>query len=274
MALRQHATILWRYRVLVVTGLLLGITFAVLAVAKVTTTGIHWRAQQTYSSESTLFVTQKGFPEGRVVLEDGSRPAIPATPEQPEGTPAKNGTPFADPGRFSNLAIVYSYIAQSDRVRALIRPRPKARQVTVTPVTAVTSAETLPILKVETNAPDAARAKALNSAAVAALRNFLETEQRRSDIPSDNRVRLEVLNPPSRAKVLVGRSKTPAIVAFLLAMVGAVALAYCLENLRTSGGGGAAAGRRDEPEGEPPLLEEVWPAAHQGPSRTPSRQAS
>ena len=255
MVLRRHAAVLWRFRTIILTGFFLGLTVAVLAVAKVSTSGIEWRAQETWSSTSTLFVTQQGFPEGRVVLGDPSKTA----PATATGAPSVGtGEPFADPGRFSNLAIVYSYLAQSDRVRGLITPRPRPSQVTVTPVpAAINSPETLPILKVETSAKDGTAARALNTAAITALRGFLEREQKQNDIAADNRVRVEILNPPTRASILVGRSKTPALVAFLLAMAGAVALAYCLDNLYASRTGAQAAA---EPATEGPALEEVWSA--------------
>jgi hypothetical protein len=70
-------------------------------------------------------------------------------------------------------------------------------------------------------------------------------------------VRVEILNPPSRASILVGRSKTPALVAFLLAMAGAVALAYCLDNLYATRAGAHSAA---EPATEGAALEEVWSA--------------
>ena len=54
-------------------------------------------------------------------------------------------------------------------------------------------------------------------------------------------MRVEVLNPPTEASILVGRSKTPALVAFLLAFAGSVALAYCLDNLSPAGGARDAA---------------------------------
>ena len=72
----------------------------------------------------------------------------------------------------------------------------------------------------------------INQSAIAALQDFLEDEQERNKIKEDNRVRVEVLNPPREATILIDRSKTPAIVAFILCLSGAVALAYCLDNLR------------------------------------------
>ena len=44
MVLRRHAAVLWRFRTIILTGFFLGLTVAVLAVAKVSTSGIEWRA--------------------------------------------------------------------------------------------------------------------------------------------------------------------------------------------------------------------------------------
>jgi hypothetical protein len=231
MNLRRHAAILWRFRTIVIAALLLGVTMATLAVFKVTTTGISWRAQEVWSSESTVFVTQKGFPWGRVILPGAQAGVAAPTPAPGTEDTAQSGEAFADPQRFTNLAIVYSYLAQSDRVRALMNPRPRRAQLQVAPVAGNQGGETLPLLNVTTNAKSREAARRLNATAITALRRYLAMEQASNGIGSDDRVRIQVLNPPSAGTILVGRSKTPAIVAFLLVMGCALALIYGLENL-------------------------------------------
>jgi hypothetical protein len=226
MNLHRHLSILWRFRFILVGGVVLGILLGILALFQVTSSGLAWRAQQTWSSQSTLYVTQPGFPDGRVVLGGGD-PTVPAEQQ------ANRGEQFADPSRFANLAVVYSSFIQSDRVRTMMNPTPSPGQISMTPVlAAMNSTQTLPIANLVTQANDPKIAKQLNTSAIKALSEFLEDEQEQNKIPADNRVRVEVLNPPSEAGILIGRSKTPGIVAFILCISGALALAYCLDNLR------------------------------------------
>jgi hypothetical protein len=231
MNLRRHLDVLWRFRLIVICGAVLGIALAVLAVFRPTSSGLEYRASETWSVQSTIFVTQKGFPWGRVILP-GPQPALGTqAPEVTEESQDENEK-FADPGRFSNLGILYSYFAKSERVRALMRPQPHPDQLLVMPVpTSQNSSEVLPLLNIETMATTPAEARKINASAIDALKEFLEEEQSRSGIKGDDRVLLEVLNPPNRGTLLVGRSKTPGMVAFVLVMALSLALCYTLDNL-------------------------------------------
>jgi len=231
MNLRRHLDVLWRFRLIVVLGAVLGIVLATLAVFRPTSSGLEYRAQETWSVQSTIFVTQDGFPWGRVILP-GPQPAVGTQPAAPTGGTQEDNGKFADPGRFSNLGILYSYFAKSDRVRALMRPQPDPEQLLVTPVSAAqNSSDVLPLLAIETQASTIAEARAINTSAIKALKTFLEDQQRESKISGDDRVLLEVLNPPSEGTLLIGRSKTPGMVAFVLIMALSLALAYTLDNL-------------------------------------------
>jgi type II secretory pathway pseudopilin PulG len=226
MNLRRHAAILWRYRFIVGGALLLAPIMAILAVCQVNGTHLKWRAEQTFSSDSTLLVTQHGFPEGRVLLGD---PTQPLAEDKASGT--DKSEQFADPNRFSSLAVVYSYFAQSDRVRAIMRPVPERDQVIVTPITAGANQATLPLLTLTTTAHEARAAKQLNNSAIEALTTYIRDQQAGAKVAGANRVEIQTLNPPSNPIVTVGRSKTPAIVAFILVLAAGLALAYCLDNL-------------------------------------------
>ena len=226
MNLRRHAAILWRYRFIVAGTFALAVAMAVLAVFQVNGMHLKWRAQQTFSSTSTLLVTQHGFPEGRVLLGD---PTQSLTEDKTSGK--DKSEQFADPNRFASLAVVYSYFAQSDKVRAIMRPVPKPDQVTVTPITAGPNQAVLPLLTIATTANEATEAKHLNESAISALTKYMADQQAEANVAADNRVEIQTLNPPSRPIVSVGRSKTPAIVAFVLVMAAGLGLAYCLDNL-------------------------------------------
>jgi hypothetical protein len=251
MNLRRHLDVLWRFRLILIVAAVLGIVLAILAVFRPTSHGLEWRADETWTSQSTVFVTQKGFPWGRVILPGPQATAGTVLPDgtAPQEDTDKKSEQFADPGRFSNLGILYSYFAKSDRVRALMRPMPDPDQITVTPVPASqNTTEVLPLLTIETSATTGAGAQKINASAIEALKSFLEREQNQSNIKDDDRVLLEVLNPPGKPILFIGRSKTPAAVAFILVMALAFALAYCLDNLypRLRHAGGS------------PEFEEIW----------------
>ncbi|MDA0168657.1 hypothetical protein OJ998_06125 [Solirubrobacter taibaiensis] len=235
MNLRRHLNVLRRFRIIVAGGLILAIVLAILSIFNVSTAGLEWRSEQTFTSNSALNVTQQGFPDGRVVLAGEAKPET-----EPGAAPTEKdeGAQFADPGRFANLAVTYAYYAQSDAVRALISPAPPRERITITPAPAGwNTSTTLPILNLDTTGDTPEEAQKLNSAVIDALKGYIKAEQDKYDIPSDNRVRIDVLTPPSEATVLIGHSKTPALVAFLLVMAAALALSYCLDNLYPPKGG-------------------------------------
>jgi hypothetical protein len=235
MNLRRHLDVLWRFRLIIISAAVLGIALAVLAVFRPTSGGLEWRAEEVWTSQSTIFVTQDGFPWGRTILPGPQATAgtvLPPGTSPQEVDETKDREEFADPGRFANLGILYSYFAKSEAVRALMRPQPDPEQLIVTPVQAsANTTEVLPLLQIEAQASTAAGARKVNETAIEALTTFLEEQQQASKIDRKERVLLEVLNPPSKGTILIGRSKTPAIVAFVLVMALALALSYALDNL-------------------------------------------
>ena len=274
MDLRRHIQVLWRFRAIVAGGVVLGIVMAILASFSVSFSGgpkLEWRSDQTYGSVSTLFVTQTGFPWGRVTLPE---PALvpgadPAVQPDPETMDEKTRREYAAPERFSDLAVVYSYLARSDQVRALIRPQTAPDQIVITPVQNPSTGAGLPLLLIETHAKSQEMAVKVNEASIEALRQYLREQQDEAEIPDGARVRIQVLNPPMPAGVTEGRTYMGSVIALILAVAGAIALAYLLENLRASrdqtpnawnppwraafGGNGHGSGAVLDPE------DELWP---------------
>jgi hypothetical protein len=229
MDLRNHLRVWWRWRRLLCLGLLLAVAFGTLAsfkpVLKGITPDIQWRKQAVYTSNSRLFVTQRGFPWGRATLpgtQTGS--AVP-----------KGSLDFAAPDRFANLAIVYSYIAQSEQVRALIGPATLADQIVVTPQF-LNTGDPLPLLTLETKGSSPVGAKALNIATIKALREYLDREANQNSVPADQRVQVQVLNPPPLGAISDGRSPILSAVAFVLMLVLTFTTGYILENLFPTSG--------------------------------------
>jgi hypothetical protein len=227
MELSRHAQVLWRFKVIIVAGVIAGLVLAAGTLFNVSSSGLEWREQLEYKSSSTLFVTQPGFPWGRANLPtagDGGTPATATAPDQN----------FAEPARFAGLASIYSFLVRGEQVRELIPGRPGDDQIAAEPFVSSTNgnSDTLPLIGLVTTAKTPAAAQRLNADSITALKTYISRQQRASRTVPAQRAVIQVLNPPSAGTVAKGRSLTGAIVVFLLCVIGAVALAYVLENLR------------------------------------------
>jgi len=251
MDLNRHLTVLRRWRLIAIAGLGIALALSFAVALKVSFDGglkVGWRSKPTYQSTSRLFVTQVGFPWGRVVLPTAAVPG--AAPAQP--TTRGDKTQYASPERFADLAVVYSYLANSEQVRALMRPQPEPDKISVIPVLNPGTGTGLPLLEVQTRAEDATVATRLNASAVGALARFLDAQQKANRISAKERVQIQVLNPPSPAKIVKGRPLIGAVLTFLLAIGGTIGLIYILENF-------AATKRRDDDQGRGGLRESLEP---------------
>ena len=224
MDLRYHLQILWRWRVVLTGGLILATLLAFLVTFKPSLGGVEWRSQATFESSSRVIVTQPGFPLGRATLP-GSDPAL-TTP--PPGSKLKT---FAPSERFSELAVVYSYLAQSDQIRNLIKPEPVQDQIAVENIPNPVTGDPLPLLELTTTANSREASRVLNSAVIGALRQYLQRNVRESGVPADQSVQLQVLNPPKSGELASGRSPTLSVIVWFLAMAAALVAVYLLENL-------------------------------------------
>jgi hypothetical protein len=229
MNLARHAAVLWRFRKVTLAGVLLGVVLAILASYKPTLDGgLAARGTSTYSSESSLLVTQPGFPEGRVVLP--TAPATDATTEEPKVD--SDRLEFADPNRFMALADLYTKLIVSDEVRTRIPERPAPSQITASPLPAVSGAPILPIIQLTTTAATPAAARALNEHTADALRKLLQQRQSKNGISPAQSVEISTLNAPSAGVLAAGPSHTASILALLLCLIGTVAVTHLLAALR------------------------------------------
>jgi hypothetical protein len=228
MNLARHISVLWRFRAIVGLGLILGIVFAFLAAYKVPS--MERRGLEKWSAESSIFVTQEGFPWGRVTLGDTAVPGMPSAETEDQ---SGSKTPFADPARFSNLALLYANLAQSDEVRGSLPGHPTRDQIEPRVLDATGGGVSfLPIIKLTVFEDSAAGAVNLNQKAIAALRDYIEKNQRDANTPGNERIRLDVINEPTGATLVSGHSMAIPLLAFMLCLLGAVAIAHILENLR------------------------------------------
>lgn len=251
MSLARHVAVLWRFRAVMVVGLLLGLLLAILASYKPAFDGgpkFEPRGSEKWTSDSALLVTQPGFPEGRVVLPTaagagtaGAAGAAAAAPVEKKGA-----IKFADPNRFTFLADFYTQLAGSDQVRRRVPGKPKPEQIQVSLVPGTAGTPVLPIIKLTTNAGTAPAAKALNVAMMRALRSELAAAQAQNGIAAGDRVQLASFNAASTPVLTAARSRTASILALMLAIVGSIAVAHILASLRPA------------PEAEGEQLDELY----------------
>jgi hypothetical protein len=211
--LRVYSRVVWRFKWLVIAGLLVALVLATISYAKFDFSGgtphLTPRGVVVWESSGLLNVTQSGFPDGSV-------------------------TPGTDPNRFPLLATLYSQYISSDPVRRIIRrhtPTSGVGQVTASPLRGP-GGDVLPFLTVTAAATSASTAERLAQVGIDALRSYIDQEQAASRVVGGNRVVLQELRRPSSATILSGRSKVRPIGVFVIVLLFVLATAFVLENVR------------------------------------------
>ena len=225
MDLGLYASVLWRFRWIVVLGTLLAVVLTVLSVAKVTSDGLAYRKAETWQAQTTLLLTQPGFPEGRALFPNS----------ETKGERSKYS--YTDPSRFASLTALYSQFAQSDEVRALVRREgaPPGSSVSAAPVIpeGLSAYALLPVMALFGKAQSRRDAVETTRLGTEAFMAFLDRKAREAEIPESQRVQVDVLAQPRGAVVIEPRKKTLPIVVFLTVITGTVGLVFVLENLRS-----------------------------------------
>lgn len=220
--------VLWRFRLLVVFGLLLAIGLSFLSIARVTLSpfGFSYRTAETWTSEGTLFVSERGFPWGRSITEL-------FTFSVDEQTGREFSEPrFASPDRFADLAALYAELAVSDPVREImLRDGPLEGGIAAEAVES-SQGDGLPLISIFGTASSPEAASRTAERGVQAFLTFLAREQVRNEIPADARVVVEVVEHPEEAALVVPRKMTRPIVIFMTVLIAVIGLAFVLENLR------------------------------------------
>lgn len=229
MDLPLYARILWRFRLVVAVGFVLAVALAVLSIATPSLKGLHYRQHQTWTSTSTIWVTQSGFPLGRSIYDQYIQ-----TGKVDSSTPSTPISKFSDPSRFSGLATVFVALVTSDGVRKIM-----ARQG---PIDGVVSSSqptlpgntsiVLPFVNVYGSAATPEAAERLSSRASRSLIAYVKDEQNANDISADKRVLLQVVQEAQPAVLSVPRSKARPIIVFLATMLVVIGVVFLLENVR------------------------------------------
>lgn len=229
MDLGAFMRVMWRFRWLMMAGVILAALAALFSVARIEMRGgtptVSYREHEQWLSASTVFVTQRGFPWGRAVLDEMVR------------VEGENGTPmfvprYGDPGRYSGLAALYAELAKSDAVlrEAMIGAGPGERYEPE--LLSSQSAGALPLLYIKGYGPTPAAAERIADRATKAFQDFIAREQVRNGIPADKRVEVVVTQQAIPAELFEARSPARPVFLFLLVLMLFVALSFALENLR------------------------------------------
>ena len=101
--------------------------------------------------------------------------------------------------------MLYSVLSNSDRVLQSLPEKPDRDQIEALPFDATGNGTTfLPIIKLTTLAGSAKAAEQLNVHAYKAFRETLTGDQRKNNIPGEQRIQLDVLKRPAAADARVG----------------------------------------------------------------------
>jgi hypothetical protein len=244
--LQLYARVLWRFRVVVVIGSLLAIGLAFMSYYNVRLSdgvSVTPRQGEVWRSDATLFVTQPGFPWGRLGVDSSDFSGAPQVEEQQQSS---GDFRFADPDRFVDLAKLYSYLAEGDGVRRILeQDGPIDGQIMAEPI-ASDEGDSLPLVGISATSSSAAGATRLAERQIDGFSKYIAQQQLRSQTPKDDRVVIERVEGPDAAHLEIPRKKTEAIAIFLAAMIVTLASAFVLENLRphirTVGAGEGAPG--------------------------------
>jgi hypothetical protein len=237
MNLGRHAAVLWRFRRVTAVGVVIAIFLAVLASYRIGPGGLTPRGSETWTANSSILVTQPGFPEGRVTLPTQQIDMEGAVTT--EGDPAveeETSTPddqveFADPGRLAALGDLYAKFLSSDEILSKVPEKPSPTQIQASPFAASQSGQLLPVIQLSTMAPSAKGAHTLNMHVFEALTDFISARQKANDIGTGKRIELKMIQAPA-PQLTSGRKPTGSVLVFMLVMLGTVAIAHLLEALR------------------------------------------
>jgi hypothetical protein len=227
MDLGRFLSVVWRFRLLMAAGILLATLVAVTSLARITTSGIEYREQETWTSASVLFITQSGFPWGRAILDDM------VTIENDNGLPPTQVPKYGDPGRYSNLASLYAELAKSDGVQAALMKNGRPGEfVEPMVVSSPGSSTALPLMTLKAFGPSPESSADTAQRASKAFRMYLDRQQASNGIPPAERVKVVVTQRATTPELFEKRSYVRPIFLFLLINMGFLALAFALENLR------------------------------------------
>ena len=203
MELRDLAGIVRRRWLVALVGLVLAIGLGFVTYLK--------RSDNSYTSTTTVFVTQQGFPFA---------------------SPTTSGT-GVNPGELSTLAFLYAQIAQSDSILRSIGAPFNSISATVATSGAFGSGNALPFINLTGTATTAGEAQQLATSVTSALRRYVIAGEQAANTPAGQRVDLQVLNAAPRGKPVAARTRVVILpgVVFLTVILVFLGFIFMLENM-------------------------------------------
>lgn len=230
MDLSLFARVVWRFRLLVLVGLLLAVVAALGSVVTIRSShgsaSVGLRSKRSYESQISLLVTQPGFPWGSAMQVYAKRVNQPV--------------PVGDPTRLIEATNVYIALANSNDIRNKLRTLGTAGRVTAAPSYASLPASfqganlpaQLPVMAITVSADSSRAATNTANLWLRTFRRYIERQQEDAKITPALRLQLQTLTGPT-APAELGKPKiTLAVVAFLAVMIVTIGFALVLENVR------------------------------------------
>jgi hypothetical protein len=242
---------LMRYKWLVAVGVMVAAALAALSLLTVSFGSdgvtVGYRDAEKWTSTSTVWVTQAGFPLGRTVYDQ----CFAAGDSKVQGCIPK----LTDPANFGGRATLYASLVSSDAVRKLME-RDGRIDGTVggAPTTAPNNQNfVLPFFVVSGTAASPAKARSLTERATEAMIVFVRQQQAASEIPQAKRVVLQIVRHATPAALTGPRSKTRPIAIFLAGVLVVLGLALLLYNRRMKAAEALPPGRERSADAPPPV---------------------
>jgi hypothetical protein len=224
--LRLYVSVLWRFKAVLVLGFCVATLLAVMAFGSVSFAGgkpsLAPRGAEVWQAQSTLLISQEGFPYGRAVPKYVGA-------DQKTQTPAVQ---LGDQSRFSALSNVYSQMANSDEVQARLKGDVPIAGTVKAEAAVDPNGIALPLLNITTQAGTAAEASKLVAGATSSFRDYVTEQQSSANIPQGERIELQVLDSGRNAVLFAPRKKTLPVLVFMAVMAATFTLVLVLENAR------------------------------------------
>jgi hypothetical protein len=222
MDLQLAFRVLWRFRLIVALGLLLGVALAFLAMVRVnvgSSPHFAYRAKPSYESTTTVFVTTPGFPYGSLTLHPGGKVI-----NGPNGP--------VDIDKLRDATTIYVTYATGNGVMAALKKSGPIHGKLFAGQGTAADGSSLPIIDLAADSDTAAAALDLARRHLAAFQAFLLKNQIANGIQPKQRLILDPVSGPLPAKLVQGRKLTKPILIFTAILVLTCALAFVLENMR------------------------------------------
>ncbi|MEX0801335.1 MAG: hypothetical protein WD379_08970 [Dehalococcoidia bacterium] len=215
MDLQLYLRVLWRFRLIVLLGLVLAFALAFLSYVRVSfddgAPTFSYRDAQLWRSRATLWATRRDFAAGELILEDETQLT----------------------GSFGGLASLYTTLVTSDEVLEILRKDgPVNGFVEVKTAVALDKRSPLPFIAIEAFSPSPRDAVSLAGREINAILEYHERQLDEAEVPPNRRIVLKVLASPRPPELVADRSFTRPAVVFVTALIAVIGFVFILENLR------------------------------------------